>query len=645
MIIPTEKYLIIGHNHELDPFFVAAQEQGCFEFIDPSRSKEVLSEEALSLHRALKILQDHKYDASPKKSAAKVSPQKAAATICQAHADYLTLLEEKKQLEMEVERIKVFGDFDQDAVAFIEKSTHRFLQFYSLKSSKRETNPPKGLIYVGTEGSLDYFVAFHKEKTAYPGYIEMKIEQPLGLVLCDVKDTSQKIAENERILREYGCYFAPMQEALREKLNEDRLNNAKNFTKNLKKQLPSDAPFDQLFSIEAYVPKNKVSTLQNLLKGRSLYAEKVDLDPDEALPTYMENSGLGKVGEDLVHLYDTPALEDPDPSTWVFWSFAFFYAVIVADAGYGFIYFLLALYLQRRFPDWKGLKKRVKTLLFTISIFAMGWGVLTGSYFGIDLHPDNPLRKISLTQYLSEKKAAYHMQANDPVYQDWVRQYPAAKQAKTGGEFLRSVKNTVGGKTVFKAFNEFSSSILIELSLVIGVLHLLASFFRSWKANPSGLGWAFATLGGYLYFPKFLYAASLVNFLLLVPLEGGRFLGQVLLYSGIAFALIAALIQHRAKGIFEIANAIQVFADVLSYLRLYALGLAGMILADTFNQMGMEFGPFIGFFIILIGHGVNISLGIQGGIIHGLRLNFLEWYHYSFTGGGKNFNPLRLLEK
>src|SRR5690606_36475467 len=92
----------------------------------------------------------------------------------------------------------------------------------------------------------------------------------------------------------------------------------------------------------------------------------------------------------------------------------------------------------------------------------------------------------------------------------------------------------------------------------------------------------------------------------------------------------------------ETLNVIQVFSDVLSYLRLYALGLAGMIVAQTFNELGAKFGIVVGILIILVGHTVNVSLSIMSGVIHGLRLNFLEWYHYCWEGGGKLFNPLRL---
>ena len=114
---------------------------------------------------------------------------------------------------------------------------------------------------------------------------------------------------------------------------------------------------------------------------------------------------------------------------------------------------------------------------------------------------------------------------------------------------------------------------------------------------------------------------------------------------GIALAMILSIIQHRLKGMLEFTVVIQIFCDILSYLRLYALGLAGMMMAITFNDMAHMAGVVFGTLIIIVGHTINMGMGIMGGVIHGLRLNFLEWYHYSFEGGGRRFKPLKLYRK
>ena len=106
------------------------------------------------------------------------------------------------------------------------------------------------------------------------------------------------------------------------------------------------------------------------------------------------------------------------------------------------------------------------------------------------------------------------------------------------------------------------------------------------------------------------------------------------------------LIQQRWLGLTIVFKVIEVFADTLSYLRLYALGLAGMVMASTFNDMGaMVGGGILGAIVILFGHSVNITLTVAAGVLHGLRLNFLEWYHHSFEGEGRKFRPLKLFTK
>jgi V/A-type H+-transporting ATPase subunit I len=129
-----------------------------------------------------------------------------------------------------------------------------------------------------------------------------------------------------------------------------------------------------------------------------------------------------------------------------------------------------------------------------------------------------------------------------------------------------------------------------------------------------------------------------------IPKHTAFEVGLQLLWGGLGLAIALALIQNRVKGLIELMKPIEIFADILSYLRLYALGLAGMILGETFNGMGERLGFAAGFFVILLGHTTNLAVGIIGGTIHGLRLNFIEWYHHCFGGGGKLFNPLKLLK-
>jgi V/A-type H+-transporting ATPase subunit I len=149
-------------------------------------------------------------------------------------------------------------------------------------------------------------------------------------------------------------------------------------------------------------------------------------------------------------------------------------------------------------------------------------------------------------------------------------------------------------------------------------------------------------IGGFLYFPKTLNATSILNFTGLISKETAYAWGFQMIWCGMGLAFVGAFLQKKWGAFHEMMNVIQIFGDVLSYIRIYALALAGMMVASTFNAMGESAGLFGGVLIIIAGHMVNVILSIMGGMIHGLRLNFLEWYHYCFEGGGRLFNPLRL---
>jgi V/A-type H+-transporting ATPase subunit I len=279
-----------------------------------------------------------------------------------------------------------------------------------------------------------------------------------------------------------------------------------------------------------------------------------------------------------------------------------------------------------------------------LSVSCILWGVFTNSFFGLGFDLDSSVRQVSGLQWLVEQKADYHLAMNDSVVETWSEKYPAISGATTGHAMLDSAVTLKNGKKVWGMLDKFSDSIMLELALVIGIVHISLSLLRQIRESWAGIGWILFMVGGYLYVPEYLNCTSMAQFLGGLDKSVGASLGMQMLLSGLSASVVLALIQHRLGGMGEIINVIQVFADVLSYLRLYALGLAGSMMSSTFNDIGSS-APFIaGFFIILIGHIVNIVLSIMGGVIHGLRLNFLEWYHYSFEGGGKMFRPLAKLE-
>ncbi len=629
MIIKIRKYLFIGAKEDLDRFFDQAQAQGFIEFIAPSGKKPVEQPADIEhLLAALKILRKQPLKKPYLGGGTAAYAVEIAHRILALKAEIERLREEERILEAEISRVAPFGDFSMDDLDFIEREGRRKIQFFCMKTSKSHlAHDRHNLIYIDTVYDLDYFIAIDSEHVSYPDMIEMRIDRPLGQLQNYLSFIKESLHLLEAELKGFAGHIDFLHHTLIELLNEHHLSNAKKEVGHPLEQI--------LFSVEAWIPENKITALFGMLDGMAIHAEEIAIEERDSVPTCMQNKGVRRMGEDLVQIYDVPASEDKDPSGWVFWAFALFFAIIVADGGYGLLFLAVTLFCKYKFPKAKGEIKRFIKLGIILSVSCILWGVCTSSYFGMDLSPSNSFSRYTPLGYLAEKKAAYHMQQKDEVYQHILKETPQAASAKDPQEFFIAAHAT---------FDEFKDNILLELSLVIGVIHISLSFMRYLARSIAGIGWIFFMVGGYLFFPSLLNATTMVHYLGWLDKPTAAKIGLQLVYGGVGVAMILALIQKGLEGISEVTRGMQVFADVLSYLRLYALALAGTMMASTFNDIGINIGLAAGIFAILCGHIVTIALGASAGIIHGLRLNFIEWYHHSFEGGGRLFNPLRKIK-
>lgn len=625
-----------GHSQEIDRFFLFAQKAGFLEFIGLSHKKALeLPEVGKKLTAAIKLAKHHFIH--PKEAPIE-EPLVIAERILSLHQKKEKLFEEERILASEIERVAVFGDFSTEDIHQIEKEARRVVQFFCMKSDlAKEANLPPELIYIASEYELDYFIGIHKERKQYPKMAEITIEQSVSLLKKRLLEVREEKAKVEADLSTDCNALDLLEKGLIDCLNEHHLHLAKHDAAKLLNET--------LFMIEAWVPENRVHGLEAILSGLDVSCEEVEIEPNDQMPTCIENRGVSKVGEDLIHIYDVPSSTDKDPSNWLLFFFSLFFAIIIADAGYGLIFLILALVFKYKLPAQAPAQlKRFSKLFFFLSIATIGWGCSTASFFGIEIGPDNPYRKSSFLHYLAQKKADYHIGKQDDVYHGYFQAFPSVKEAKDGHDFLVRTEYKKEGKTRYKALEDFYFNALLEISLIIGILHLSTSILRNLKRALAPLGWVLFMIGGYFYFPVYLDATTIANFVHFISKETASWLGLTLLGMGPLFVLIVSVIEGKKwMALHELTNGIQVFSDVLSYLRLYALALAGIVMAETMNDtLGIEMG-FIGtLIVILVGHSINIVMSVMSATIHGLRLNFLEWYRYSFEGGGRLFNPLRL---
>jgi V/A-type H+-transporting ATPase subunit I len=190
---------------------------------------------------------------------------------------------------------------------------------------------------------------------------------------------------------------------------------------------------------------------------------------------------------------------------------------------------------------------------------------------------------------------------------------------------------------------------MMKLSLIVGCLHLLlangvvALRGRSLAEQARPLGWMAVILGGLTMY----LGAGIATFLNLgVGLIAGGLLAILMLSSERPLHHPADLVLRLFDGVGSLTNISKLFGDVMSYLRLFALGLASASLAITFNQLagqvyqsGVALAVPIALLILLLGHGINLVLAIISGFVHGLRLNFIEFFNWSLSEEGYPFKP------
>jgi V/A-type H+-transporting ATPase subunit I len=638
MIIDVKKYLIMGVKEEIDHFFSVAQQQGIVEFIPPHAKKKIeLPLEIQHLLSAMKVLRKLPLKKPYEGEEDLALADETALRILDLKAEVERLAEEKRLLELEILRVTPLGDFSLEDIDFIEKEGKLHLQFFCNKSIKTPLIPlQEGMIYLSTDYDLDYFLAINKEPIASHERIEMRIDRPLGELQTHLGFIRESLHQLEAELKGYAGHYEFLHEFLLQRLNDFHLTTAK---KELSFPLENT-----LFAVEAWVPANKLTALYSFIDGMAVHCEEISVEEQDRVPTYMENKGVPLIGEGLVKIYDIPAPKDNDPSPWVFWAFVLFFSIVVNDGGYGLLYLALCLFCKLRFPHMKSGARRFLKMATILSIGCIVWGVLTAAFFGLQVQPKSWLEKISVLHYVVVKKADYHVEKKDEVYKLWISRFPQLKSVSSGAEFLEKGATTKGNHLEYEIQQEFSRSIFLEFSLMIGVIHIALSLLRNLWRHWAGAGWVVFMAGGYLYFPSILKATSMIYFLGLIDKQEATAVGIQVIYTGIIAAIALSLLQKRLKGIGEISTLIQIFADVLSYLRLYALGLSTAIMAETFNTLGKEVGLFLGILIIIAGHAIAILMGLMTGTIHGLRLNFIEWYHYSFQGGGRLLRPLMRLK-
>ncbi|MBN2510273.1 MAG: hypothetical protein JXB03_08350 [Spirochaetales bacterium] len=545
--------------------------------------------------RALRVLDEYRSDASVGHDSTALPAEEAVDRILEL-TDAIKMRKEAlgKALQ-ELHRIGEWGDFDPKSIEDIEAAGKKVRLFQLSRDQYKALLARNEEHMNGKDRSIWIFPLAGRDKTVIRCVSVGPVDIPQDIIPFKLPDERRSFIEQE--IQETTIALDSMDQELKKLVSSwasieqalSQLEEAVEF-----ESATAGLGVDEgLCYLKGYVPAAEVQALKASAAEHGWALRIEDPAADDNVPTLVQRPGPVKVIKPVFDLMGTtPGYMESDISFMFLLSFTLFVAMIVGDAGYGLIFLALGAFGYFKMPAGKRLPF---TLTMVLAAATIAWGAVTGTWFGSE----------SLASFSFFKAVVIPSIASFPE------------------EGVNSVQ----------AVQLFCFSIgLVHLSLA-----RLEMFFRTLPRLK-----AFAELGWWLMLCG-LYILVLKIVLGLDGLFGYELSGYTvpLLVSGFALVVVFSNQDGRFfKGLLAGLNPINLllnfldgvsaFSNIISYVRLFAVGLASVAVASSFNQMaaGIGFtGPAaIGASLVLfIGHGLNIVMGVMSIVVHGIRLNMLEY--------------------
>ena len=365
---------------------------------------------------------------------------------------------------------------------------------------------------------------------------------------------------------------------------------------------------EQLFLISGWMPQEQEDNVRSFVHEYQLAAMIENTQKDESPPSLIKQGKQTGGGSDTMLFFMTPSYRAWDPGSVLFFSFALFFGMIMNDAMYSLIFGGIVACFHKKMGGSE-VGTRVRSMFYFMSAVGVIWGILAGSYFGIEPDPGT----------FWDKMHVIHM-------------------------------------------DHYAE--MMKLSVIIGAIHIIvANAAVAWNNRNSShclanIGWCFLIAGGIFYWLEYLDDINLSFIWARFTID----LAIVFMASGAACILffeshrpvngLKSVMMRLLDGVSALWHITGAFGDILSYMRLFALGLAGASLAVTFNDMAkqvLEAFPGIGvvFFVLILlaGHVLNLMLSLMAAFVHGIRLNVIEFFKWALSDEGYPFKPFKKLEE
>lgn len=517
-------------------------------------------------------------------------PQKLVDRVLAANTIRKKLTERLDEFRSQLNWYSVWGeDIRIDDLHYLQERGI-YLRFYLITASDLQKihSDLVFLVIKAVKGKVLLVLVSRNEeiKLPYPEHTpprmsRISIEQQVQRKERQMAEVGRFLAEQQAHLAMLADYHALLQDRLKMQEAYDGMGTIEGRVKYLKGFIPKDAT--ERFKAVAE-------------KEQWGFQIGTPEDPDE-VPVYIKNPKWVSVIDPVMKFIDiVPGYKEIDVSIYFLVAFALFFAMLVGDAGYGAVFLILTILLRKKYSP------QLRVLAYVLSAATMIWGMLSGTYFG------------------AEEIAAL------PFFRQFVIEDIAS-------------------------FGVNNISFMMHLSFLIGAIHLtiahgirLFQFINSVKAL-SEVGWIALVWGLFLLTEQLVLGKS-------IPAWG--------IWLFIGGATLVAFFSKESKNFFasmgvSLANLplslISGFSDIVSYVRLFAVGMATAAVAASFNNMILPNGftgmglieLFMAAIALLLGHGLNIALALMAVMVHGIRLNMLEFAgHLGVQFSGEAYKPFKL---
>ena len=499
------------------------------------------------------------------------------------------LLATHEALGRELAEAEPWGDYDRERLAVFG------LHFYRVASKKYDPawEEQYAIQVVEKDEKEDTRFVIVGDNAGFPLKELPAPKRTVGELKALLQEQDEKIEAHRRILEARKADIPQMQHEIR--VLESELDRY------LAATAAVPAAEDTIDTLVGFAPTECDAAVSEYLDQAAVYYIKSEATLEDNPPIKLKNNKFVKMFEVLTDMYGRPDYNEFDPTPYISVFFLLFFAMCMGDAGYGLLLAIIGILLRKS----DGMKS-LAPLVTVLGIGTFVVGIVMHTFFGVDI-----------------SQLA------------WIPSWLKAVM----------ITGTIGG---FEAQMVLSLAIgIVHLCLAMVVKTVYATRNKGFLGSLGVWGWTLLIVGG--------VALGTLAMLSLLPAGVVKVIFIVLgVVSALGIFLFNDIRRNPLKnigsGLWEAYNTVTgLLGDVLSYLRLYALGLAGGMLGKAFNDIAtmtlgdgsFGFGWFTFALILVIGHALNLAMCCLGAFVHPLRLNFLEFFKNSgYDGKGRVYNPL-----